>query len=336
LKTMETSLREKYPTRDVRSLLENFQTLANDDLFWNHRTDGLAVLGTSDVFQVLDLQRPVPELVVVANSFHTKPLLRILQSADRFQVLCLGRLNAKLYEGNRDALDPVELTDVPSNAMEALGEVRTEANEPVAPYGGASDAMHHGHGGKADEADKDRARFFRVIDRAILDRHSRPSGLPLILAALPEYHTPFRKISQNPYLASVGIPKNPDALSTDMLRQEAWRALEPSYQERLAKLVDEFHAARKKQLSSDDLSDVARAAVAGKVGTLLVEAERQLPGRIDTTSGAIQPCDLSHPEADDLLDDVAEIVLKMKGDVLVVPAEQMPSHSGIAAIYRYG
>ena len=46
--------------------------------------------------------------------------------------------------------------------------------------------MHHGHGGKKDEADIDAERFFRAIDRAVLEHHSRPSGPPLMLAALSD------------------------------------------------------------------------------------------------------------------------------------------------------
>jgi hypothetical protein len=36
-----------------------------------------------------------------------------------------------------------------------------------------------------------------------------------------------------------------------------------------------------------------------------------------------------------LLDDFAELTLKMGGEVWIVPAEQLPSQSGAAAIYRY-
>ena len=53
--------------------------------------------------------------------------------------------------------------------------------------------MHHGHGGKKDEAQIDAERFFRAIDRAVLKHHSQPSGLPLILAALPEHHHLFHR-----------------------------------------------------------------------------------------------------------------------------------------------
>ncbi|WP_261342071.1 hypothetical protein [Thalassoglobus neptunius] len=44
---------------------------------------------------------------------------------------------------------------------------------------------------------------------------------------------------------------------------------------------------------------------------------------------------MSNPEVDDILDDLAELVMSTKGEVVVVPAEQMPSSTGVAATYRY-
>jgi hypothetical protein len=68
---------------------------------------------------------------------------------------------------------------------------------------------------------------------------------------------------------------------------------------------------------------------------LLIEDDRQIPGRIDRPTGQVQMADLADPEVDDLLDDLGEIVLRMKGEVIVLPAEGMPSESGVAAIYRF-
>src|SRR5215468_3787185 len=79
-KALEESLRQKYSTRDTRPLLQPFKALAEDRDFWNHTLDGLAVLAAPGVFRFYKLHRPVPELAVVADSFHIKPLLRILQS----------------------------------------------------------------------------------------------------------------------------------------------------------------------------------------------------------------------------------------------------------------
>jgi len=338
VKAMENSLRQKYPTREVQPLLEPFQALGDDHDFWNHTLDGLAVLGAPGMFRVYGFQRPVAELVVVADSFHIKPLMRILQSADRYQVLGLNRGEIKLFEGNRDALDEVELAQgVPRTITEALGEELTEPHHTVASYGmgAGGPAMHHGHGSKKDEVDIDAERFFRAVDRAVLEHHSRPSGLPLMLAALPEYHTLFRQVSHNPFLMAEGIDINPDALPVDALRDHAWRVVEPQYHARLAGLVEEFGGAKSKGLGADELAQVAEAALAGRVATLLIEADRQVPGRVDDATGRITFDDLARSEVDDLLDDLGELVLKMGGQVVVVPAERMPTRTGIAAIYRF-
>ena len=73
----------------------------------------------------------------------------------------------------------------------------------------------------------------------------------------------------------------------------------------------------------------------GRVGTLLVEADRQIPGTIDPTNGQVQSGELPDPQVDDVLDDLAELVLRMKGDVIVVPREHMPTDTGAAATFRY-
>ena len=195
--------------------------------------------------------------------------------------------------------------------------------------------MHHGHGGKSDEIDKDMEKFFRAIDRSILEHHSRPSGLPLMLAALTEHHSVFRKVSQNPFLMKEGININPDALSIDELRERAWRIVEPQYLSRLNQLVEEFRQAKPSGLASDELAEASLAALSGRVTTLLIEAEREVPGHIDTETGHVEFADLSHPHVDDLLDDLGQLVLDRGGQVVVVPTERMPTDTGAAAIYRY-
>jgi hypothetical protein len=339
VKALEESLVQQYPTKETQPLLDRFRALAGDRDFWNHALDGLAVLGASGVFRVYRLQRPVAELAVVADSFHTKPLIRILQSADRYQVLGLSRHEIKLFEGNRDTLDEIELAlGIPRTITEALGEQLTDPHQTVASYGGvggSATAMYHGHGGKETEVDLDEERFFRAVDPGILEHHSRPSGLPLILATLTEHRQLFRKVSHNPFLMDQGIDIHPDALPIAELCKRAWQVFEPHYHARLAALVEEFGQARANDLGDDQLPRIAQAVVAGRVKTLLIEANREVPGRLDAATGAIKMADLAHPEVDDVLDDLGALALKMGGQVVVVPTELMPSETGLAAIYRY-
>jgi hypothetical protein len=262
-----------------------------------------------------------------------------LQSVDRYQVLGLSLQEIHLFEGNRDALDEIDpAPGVPRTITEALGDELTDPHKTVASYGGVgagSMPMHHGWGGKKDEVDNDAERFFRAVDRAVLEHHSRPSGLPLILAALPEHHHLFRQVSHNPFLMAEGLTINPDALPIDELRQRVGQIVEPQYQARLATLADEFAVAKSKGLGSDELAQVGQAAAAGRVATLLIEADRQIAGRLDSSTGRVEVADLSHPQVDDLLDDLGELVLKMGGRVLIIPAERMPGPTGLAATYRH-
>jgi hypothetical protein len=68
---------------------------------------------------------------------------------------------------------------------------------------------------------------------------------------------------------------------------------------------------------------------------LLIDADKVVPGVIDPVSGEFREGNLSDPKVDDALDDLAEMVLRTGGDVVVVPHERMPTTTGLAAIYRY-
>lgn len=219
IEALAVSLRRCLGAGQTHALLTPFHELAADADFWNHTLDGLAVLSCAGVFRVFVLPRPLPELALVADSFHTKPLRRLLQSAGRYQVLSLSRHRIRLFEGDRDGIAEIELAPgVPRTITDALGDELTEPHQTVSSYGGiggASSPMRHGQGGKKDEVDKDAERFFRAVDRAESENHSKPSGLPLILAALPEHHHLFRQVSHNARLLPSGIDANPDALDAD-------------------------------------------------------------------------------------------------------------------------
>ncbi|HEX7707239.1 MAG TPA: hypothetical protein VF701_12340 [Thermoanaerobaculia bacterium] len=337
VREMETSLRTTIPADQVRLLLEPFEKLSQDTGFWNHTLDGLAVLSAQGVFRVFRLQRPVREMAIVADSFHTKPLRRLIQSIDRYQVLALTRHEVELFEGNRDAIDRVDLaSEVPSTITEALGEELSEPHQTVASYNGAGGAaMHHGHGGRKDDTAIDDERFFRAVDRAVLAHHSRPSGLPLILAGLAEQQAVFRRVTHNPFLMATGIVAHPPAIAAEDWRARAWQTMEPEYVSRLTRLGEAFGQSQAKGFGSDDLHEVASAAATGRVATLLIDADKSIGGRLDSATGGIELTDLADPEIDDVLDDLGTLVERMGGRVFVVPHDTMPTDTGVAASFRY-
>lgn len=346
IKDIEASLNLQLHKDQTAKLLQPFNALAANEAFWNKTADGIAVFGADDFFQVVPLYRPTPQLAIVADSFHVKPLLRVLQSADRFHVLALDRQKARLFEGNRDQLDEIVLPDgFPNTARdvigdelpEAVGRVRSVGAPSVAAPGAATarGTVRYTHGTKSEILDAQTEKFFRAVDRAVIEQYSQPSGVPVILAALPEHHAMFRAVSSNPKLLNDGVMANADSLSVNDLRAQCWKVLEPLYLQRLSGFVDQFHAARNAHQGSADLSDVAVAAVAGRVRVLLLEAERHEPGRINAETGALEKDAIQQPDVDDMLDDLAELVLKNGGEVIIVPAQRMPVDTGLAAIFRF-
>ena len=340
VKQLEESLLEQYSAIEVKKFLEPYVTLNNNSEFWGHALDGRAVLGSSEFFKVIRLPIAVQELAVVADNFHTKPLRQYLQSADRYHVLGLSLHEIRLFEGNRHSLVEVDLPpDFPRTITEALGDELTGKHTTVASYGGTSgesSAMHHGHGSKKDEVDKDAERFFNIIARTIHENYSKPTGLPLILAALPEHHSLFQKLSKNPLLLDEGININPASISTAILTKLAWEVLEPVYLQKLKDLVKKFEQAKANNSGSDNVKEVIEAAEAGRVDTILIEKDRVIAERLrNKNTGTFKQADSTQPILDDLLDDIGELVTKMGGEVMFIPSEKMPAKTGIAALYRY-
>ncbi len=339
-KQLKETLSEQYSTIDVKKILEPFESLGNEKEFWNHTLDGLAVLGSTEFFKVIKLPVSVQELAIVADSFHTKPLRQYLQSVDHYYVLGLSLHEIRLFEGNRHSLVEIDLpSDFPRTITEVLGDELTDKHTTVASYGGVggeSSAMHHGHGGKKDEVDIDAERFFNIIAKTVHENYSKPTGWPLILAALPEHHSLFQKLSKYPLLLQKGINVNPDAISIEKLVNLAWKIMEPDYLLKLKDLVKKFEQAKANNLGSDNVKEVVEAAQEGRVDTILIEKDRVIAERLrNKNTGTFKQADSTKPKLDDLLDDIGELVTKMGGKVMFIPSEEMPAKTGIAAIYRY-
>jgi hypothetical protein len=334
LARLEQLVKQGYPGYNPEDVLKPLRELADDSRFWDRTLDGLAVLAAPGLFRCYRLQRSVPTQVFAADTFHLKPLIRTLQSADRYQVLALTMHSARLFEGNRDALDEISSADeMPRTIQDALGSELTEPYLTGTSRSGSGAAMYHGHGSRSDERNSDTERFFRAVDRAVWINHSRPSGLPLFLAALKEHHAVFRRVSRNPALVDTAITVDPKSVDRNTLRDLAWEAEKPRYLAYTDELVDRFRTAQRNGLASDELAQIAVAAAGARIEAVIVEADHHVTGRLDPVTGHMEVSDA--PDVDDLLDDVGELVLKRGGRTVVVPRDRMPTRSPIAAIYRY-
>jgi hypothetical protein len=336
IREIEGLLKQKYEKSDIQALMKPFYQIEAEKNFWNHTLDGLAILASADKCIVYRLNRTVLAQVVVADTFHLKPLIRNFQSTEKYQVLGLSRSEFVLFEGNRDGLTEVEFEPQTLRTIEqVLGDQLTESYLTFGTYGdGGGTAMFHGHGGKNDEIDKDTEKFFRYVDGFVAEKYSKPYRLPLILLAVAEHHNVFKKVSNNPFLLTEGIKGSYNSLSMDQLTAKAWKVAEPFWAAQTQKTVSAFARAKVNETGSDNLAQIVKAILENRVETLLVEAFKVWPGTVNQKTGEIEPEDLDN-STQDILDDLTEMTLKRKGEVLVLPKDQMPGDTGVAAIYRY-
>lgn len=334
---IKKSLESNYNAKEIEQLMKPLYDIAEDRLFWNKTKDGLAIFCNKNKCIVYVLNRPLTELAVVSDSFHIKPLIRVFQSADTYYVLGFNMKNFKLFRGNRYVLEEIEFDeeDTPISIEDVLGEGYKQASLNFGSYGGAvGGTMYHGHGGKKDEIDNYVKKYFKYIDKLVLENFSNPTQAPLVLAALDENQGMFRKITSNNHILDDGIKVDFETLDIKELRDRSWKIVEKSYLEKTKVLVERFNNLRSKDLSTNDLATAIKEGLNGRIETLLLESDKIIPGKIDPKNGDIKRLEKNN-NTDDLLDDLAEIVFSRKGEVVMLPSEKMPTDTGLAAIYRY-
>jgi hypothetical protein len=342
VRQLQSLLQERYPEQDPKPLVEPFLALEKDPSFWRSNGDGIAVFGTRDYFKVISVHQPLPEGAFVNSHPVLKPLLSLEPSLERYQVLCLTRDEVWMYEGSSRQLQKIELApQVPRNQNDALGSELTPSNQQGFPGGhGRSgergDSMTHesAGGGKQDEINLDRERFFRAVDKAI-EEHQR-SGLPMLLVALPENQAVFRAVSHNQQLLPKGINNDPSLSSVEELSAQCARLIQDIHEDRLIDALNRYGIAVGQGLAGARLADIAHAAFDGRVELLLVEADRQIPGTLDKDNGTLILDNSGSKGAPDVLEELILLVLRQGGEVVMLPPEHvMPTGTGAAAVLRF-
>jgi hypothetical protein len=331
----EDLLRTGHRSTAIRALLEPLEALSERS-FWAEQMGGLALFRSPNRFAYYRIPMELPELAVVADNFHTKPLLRYLQTDLRFFVLALSQNDVALLLATRYEIGPVDLLGLPRNLREALGvETGVEEWRGAGRRGAGGRAVFHGSGvGKPDRKD-DVARYLRRIDRALWE-YLREERTPLILASVGYYHPIYRDVSRYPYLVERGVEGNVEKLSPREIHAKALPLVAEYRRTHEEGLLDLFGSLRRHGRAIDELRHVAQAAVRGRIRCLFLRDGHREWGHFDRESGAAMLKEKqSSSEDEDILDAIAEETLLRDGEVLVVPRDRMPSEGPVAAVLRY-
>jgi len=337
LRVIENSLEQLPNINLIDTIMKPFYELKENKDFWDHTSDGLAVFASKNNCIVYNLHTPVKEFAVVANSYHIKPIIKAFQSTENYHLLGLNREDFTIYQGNRYGFEEIEIDqNAPKTMKEVLGKELSEPYLSHASHAGTGNpAIYYGHGDVNSEIDKDTEKYFRYVDSFVLENYSKTSKLPLILVSLTEHQSKFKRISNNPYLLEKGINKSIESMDLDEIQNNARIIIQAINVEKIQKLAEAYAKAEAELLGSSDLVQVSKATYENRVAAILIEEDKIVPGKIDYKTGEIKFGDIDSPDYDDIMDDLAELVLLSGGDVFVLTKDMMPSTTGIAAIYRY-
>lgn len=87
----------------ARKSLRPVQELLADEQFWQQQSEGLALFLSQELFSYYNLPLEVPELAIVTERFHLKPLLRVLGGTGNYYLLTLSQKQVKLFEARATA-----------------------------------------------------------------------------------------------------------------------------------------------------------------------------------------------------------------------------------------
>ncbi|MBL8857446.1 MAG: hypothetical protein JNL28_02940 [Planctomycetes bacterium] len=328
-------LSDGHKNGDVEKLIEPIAALDTQQ-FWEQQLDGLAILRSRSTLAHYYLPLAFEPLVVAAPSFHVRPLLRFLQSNQRYFLLNLSQGRVSLLKGSAMGLGPVDLSGMPRSLTDAIGvEHRERVIGSHSSGSKGNSPIYHGQGKDDGVRDEELLRFFRLVDRALWDV-LRDETAPLIVATTERLHPMYSSVSRYPHLMRDGLRGNFSNAKLEDLHAKAWPIVEANRAERESDVLERYGNSISRAKALDDASSIARFAVQGRVRELLVERDAHMWGTMDSGTGAITLHEGQRgAHDDDVIDDVAEAVILRGGEVYSFERSKMPTRSPVAAVLRW-
>lgn len=340
---------------EVEALLEPARLLVEDEEFWRHQEQGLAIFIAPGFDRVHKLPIEVAEEVAIGSQFCIRPLLPIVDPTGWFWLLTVSAGRTRLYRGSRWTIGEVGGIDLPQGVGQIYNETVFQEQHNARPdarpqRSGATGLSHAQSFGTAPE-DLRKAQLLQLLRRiaGIVEPVIKRDPAPVILAAQPEIQGNFRDIAGWKELCPEGIQDNPDAMSDDQLREKAWALLDPardkSRGDAIGRLNGLIGTGNGKAATTPE--EIVKAARDGRVERLFLLPGRPVWGKLIPAEegGGERPGDhpgdhiVAHderaPDDDDLMNYAAVMTLRQGGEVTLVEPAQLPQPGPAAAILRY-
>jgi hypothetical protein len=316
---------------DASEVLQPARELIEDEAFWRHQSEGLALFLRAGWSRWYRLPLSFEEMIVVSDRFHISALLPLLTGDGRFFVLALSENEARLLDGTRSAVHVVNVPGMPAGVRDALryDDPQREVGSHAAERGGpGARVVVHGQGIGAEVQKERLGRYLHAVDGAVR-RSLREQQAPLVLAGVGYVRAMYRDINTYPHLLEAGITGSPDRTSTEELHTRAWAVVEPLFARDRNGAAAAYREALGTGRASANLEDVLTAAEAGRIDVLFVPTGAHANAEVSNGD------DGQELGGGDPIEQAVVGTILNAGTVYAVPDHEMPDRAPVAAIFRY-
>ena len=341
-KEIAKSISREYDEEILQRVMAPLEHLAQDVGFWRGQFLGVALFSAPGFFKVVHAKGNFFADACVADRFRIKPLIIDFQGLDTYYVLDLNLKQVRLFQGDRNGLMPVIISDS-LGGLNDFSDERHHGRHVSAVASGRAfqgvgrrqGVIFHNYNDLDSKKQMDIERYFGAVDSVIRKIVGGAPVCPVILAALPEHQSAFRANTKLTQLVKDGMRHITDNKSVAEISKEAEKIMQPYYRSFYTKSIADYVDAKEVGAASDRLHTIGRALYQGRVKQLFIEQGRKVGGRLEPDGGRIDFGDLRKPISNDLLDDFASVTAMNSGSVVVLPKEIMPTNTGVAAIFKY-
>lgn len=326
----------------ARAILEPARDLEEQNRFWQHQSDGLALFLADEYLRAFRLPVRFEPLVTVSERFHTKPLMSLISENGQFFLLALSQNEVRLLQGAQDSIAQLDLPEeVPESLAEALmwddPEAQLQWHTSTQNQVGSRPAVFHGQGFASEDDPKEQiARYFEKIDDG-LKQLLADARAPLVLAGVDYLLPIYSQVTKYEHLVEGGIEGNPEELSAEKLHERAWQLVQPRFEGDKQRARSRYAqlAGQDDQRASTDLREIAPASYFEKTDLIFVRRGFRQWGSFDPESNAVELHEDWQPGDYDLADFSCAHTFLNGGAVYVLEAQVMPTDEAVAALFRY-
>jgi len=317
--------------------------LFEDEQFWLHPGNGLALFRSPDMFRTYWLPTSLKEQVVVTDHFYLKPLLPFIVDDERFYILALSQHAVRLLEATHYSVSEVDLpAAVPTSLAQALKydesenelQYHSSSSGILRGKGGRRATIFHGQGVGIDDSKEHILRYFHQINHG-LHNLLRGEKAPVVVACVAFLFPLYREANMYPHLLGQVVPGNPDKLSAETFHRQAWPIIEPYFlrgREEAAARYRDYAGTRR---ASCTAREIVPAAYHGRVERLFIAIDQELWGTFHPTTNMVHVHCQARYQDDDLLDIAATQTLLHGGSVYAARQANVPGGGLLTAVFRY-